>query len=215
MKNFSIFKSVPMVIGFVVLFTIFVTKTSYSQNPDKKEKQKTVILKVTTDKDGKTTVIDTTFTTPEGADPGEIEEMAEKLQEEMKGLEKEMEEMQVKVLVGLPDSAMRDSIHKFVEKMVVLNKGPKSHLKVCRTRPGDFDYEFNVPCPPGRMPCLEPFDDDNWNGYRTDHYKKAVRFGNKGQTLNDLIGDIPMDKVKNYSIKNTKYGKKIVIEIED
>jgi hypothetical protein len=37
----------------------------------------------------------------------------------------------------------------------------------------------------------------------------------EGQSLNDLLGDIPMDRVKHYSIKDTKNGKKIVIELEN
>jgi len=199
MKNFSIFKSIPVVIGFVVLFTIFVTKTSYSQNSTEKEKQKTVIMKVTTDKDGKTTVIDTTFTTPEGTDPQEIEEMAEKLQKEMEGLEKEMEEMQIKVLVGLPGSGMLDSLHNIGEKMVILKKGHITH----------------IPCPPDPPMDNEFFERHNWGGNWNDDDRKVFRFPHKGQTLTDILGDIPMEKVRNYSIKNTKYGKKIVIEIED
>jgi hypothetical protein len=33
--------------------------------------------------------------------------------------------------------------------------------------------------------------------------------------LNDLLGDIPMDRVKSYSIRDTKDGKKIVIELKN
>jgi len=36
-----------------------------------------------------------------------------------------------------------------------------------------------------------------------------------GGSLNDLLGDIPMDRVKSYSIKDTKNGKKIVIELNN
>ena len=42
-----------------------------------------------------------------------------------------------------------------------------------------------------------------------------MNFGGKGETLSDLLGDIPMDRVKNYSIKSKKGWKRIVIDVED
>jgi len=215
MKNFSIFKSISMVIGVIIMFTIFITKTGHSQTAEPKGKKKTIILKVTADKDGKNIVIDTTFITPEGTDPKEIEEMAEKLQKEMQGLEKEMEEVQVRVLLDLPDSAMIDSLHNVIDKMVILKKGPRKHMKIYANKPHEFEYEFNVPCPSDHMTGHEIFEGPGWSGYLGDQDKRVFRFEDKGQTLTDILGDIPMEKVRNYSIKNTKYGKKIVIEIED
>lgn len=35
------------------------------------------------------------------------------------------------------------------------------------------------------------------------------------ETLSDLIGEIPLDQVKQYSIKERKGGKRIIIDIDD
>ena len=37
----------------------------------------------------------------------------------------------------------------------------------------------------------------------------------KGESLSDVLGDIPMSSVKSYKIRDTKYGKKMVIEVND
>jgi hypothetical protein len=43
-----------------------------------------------------------------------------------------------------------------------------------------------------------------------------MRMGkDRGQSLNDVLGDIPMSRVKSYSIKDTKNGKRIVIDLEN
>ncbi|MEI7896055.1 MAG: hypothetical protein WCJ26_03390, partial [bacterium] len=39
--------------------------------------------------------------------------------------------------------------------------------------------------------------------------------GGSGQTLNDLLGEIPMERVTSYSIKDHKNGKRIVIDLSD
>ncbi|MFH1160482.1 MAG: hypothetical protein V1733_05995 [bacterium] len=37
----------------------------------------------------------------------------------------------------------------------------------------------------------------------------------RGETLSDVLGDIPMSAVKSYKIKETRDGKKITIEVSD
>ncbi|MBL7110394.1 MAG: hypothetical protein ISS19_00450 [Bacteroidales bacterium] len=37
----------------------------------------------------------------------------------------------------------------------------------------------------------------------------------KGESLNDVLGDIPMSAVKSYKIKETKNGKRIIIDVSD
>jgi hypothetical protein len=45
---------------------------------------------------------------------------------------------------------------------------------------------------------------------------RVMRFsGDHRQSLNDILGDIPMERVKSYSIKDTKNGKRIVIELNN
>ncbi|MFH1297594.1 MAG: hypothetical protein ABIJ04_10015 [Bacteroidota bacterium] len=42
-----------------------------------------------------------------------------------------------------------------------------------------------------------------------------VNPGKKGESLSDVLGDIPMSAVKSYKIRETKNGKRITIEISD
>jgi len=206
-----------MVIGFIIMLAIFITKTNYAQNTEIKDKgkKKTVILKIMADNNGKTTIIDTTFTMPEGSDLKEIQEMTDKLGKEMKGIEDEMKEMQFNILVDMSDSTQMDSLGNVVEKVVVLNKGHRNHFKMHCGEPNAFDYEFEVPSHRDIIRKFNDFDRQglarNWG----DHDERVYRFDNNGGSLTDILGNIPMERVRNYSIKDTKYGKKIVIEIED
>ncbi|MEI6455426.1 MAG: hypothetical protein WCO93_03985 [bacterium] len=217
MKNFSTFKSIPMMIGLALIFSIFIIKPVKAQNELKKEKNKTVVLKVVSDKDGKTTIIDTTFTTDD-IDPDALKKMAKELQIEMKGLEKEMKDVQVMITADIPDSGEMDSITKKIEKCIVIQRGPGGHVRVHGDKnPHRYEYKYNFdfPCEVGDLPSPEDFE-DIYRGHGNvfsggDFFYREKR----GETISDVIGDIPMSKVKNYSIKNTKYGKKIVIEIED
>jgi hypothetical protein len=64
------------------------------------------------------------------------------------------------------------------------------------------------------MPEVEGFE---WYGMDGGCDPHMFQFNHQdgGQTLSDIIGDIPMDRVKSYSIKDKKNGKRIVIDIED
>lgn len=77
-----------------------------------------------------------------------------------------------------------------------------------------YDYEFEVPCPPDVPPPMkrrEGFEGDYW----PDRDMRTFQYENKRPTLSDILGDIPLDRVKSYSIKDRKKGKRIIIDIED
>ncbi len=61
----------------------------------------------------------------------------------------------------------------------------------------DFDVDMDLPSPP-----------------KIRHFRH-FRNEDRGETLGDLLGDIPMDKVTRYSVKERKGGKRIVIEVEN
>lgn len=205
-------------IGVALIFSIFLIKPVKAQDEPKKENKKTIVLKVVSDKDGKTTVIDTTFTSTDEFDPEAVREMAEQMKVEMKDLQKELKDVQVMVMTDLSDSTSLDSLKKVMDKCVVIKTGPKGHCRVyAGQRPHRYEYKYNfdIPFEMKDIPSPEDFevihrDRGNWM-FGGDFNHRRIR----GETLSDVIGDIPMSKVKNYSIKNTKYGKKIVIEIED
>ena len=60
--------------------------------------------------------------------------------------------------------------------------------------PREFDREIFNECMPGPQGFAIP---------------------NRGESLNDVLGDIPMSRVKSYKVIDKKGGKRIIIDIQD
>src|ERR1035437_5383 len=86
-------------------------------------------------------------------------------------------------------------------------------MKNLQVEISDMDLpDFPTP-PEPPQPLIEEFNDDNAPEILNEENNRM--FGGRGESLNDILGDIPMDRVKSYSIKDTKDGKKIVIELKN
>jgi hypothetical protein len=191
MKIYPTKFNLALFIGVAMITAIFITRPAHSQEPAAKEGKKIIKIKIVTEEDGKTTMVDT--------------------------------------VMEMPDSASMDSIQDEIDKIIVIGKDGKHSRIRHRNQPYEFDYQFS-------MPDIEKeyqFDlnDNLENLDKLERLKdiesrlelnydlpdcRDVRIGKDGgQTLNDVLGDIPMDRVTNYSIKNTKHGKRIVIETEN
>jgi hypothetical protein len=80
--------------------------------------------------------------------------------------------------------------------------------------PHEFNFDYNYDFPEtGEFPqkFLREFRDDNIPGILEEEHQGRLK--GKDESLNDLLGDIPMDQVRSYSIRDTKDGKRIVIEL--
>jgi hypothetical protein len=168
MKKVQNTKSIALIMLITGLLTFILSFNVEAQDSLKTKGQKgVVVLKIQKDDNGKTTVIDTTFTitTPDGQE--ELEKYLKKHEAELKNLDEEL------------------------------------------------DYDFDIPCSPDipspHFPGFEGFEGEFMPGCDM----RVFRYDNKRQTLSDIIGDIPMDRVKSYSIKDRKNGKRITIDIED
>jgi len=191
MKNNSIKVKIAITIGVAAILAIFITKPAVSQETVKKDSPKKIMIKVVSDDNGKTTVFDTTM--------------------------------------EMPDSAMIDSIKQEIEKVIELGSGDKHCQFKVHKMPDGFSYKFDMPCPPECPMNLEELEGMDFEGiepgremeeYMCDHRapgmeRRIIRSGGHGQTLNDMLGDIPMDRVVSYSIKDRKGGKRIVIDLND
>lgn len=192
MKNpLSVSIKTAFACGVIAIMTIFITRPSFSQETVKKESQKKMTVKIIRDDSGKTTIIDTTM--------------------------------------DLTDSALADSIDQEIEKVIVMGEGGKHARIKCQRMPDGFRYNIKVPCPPDckmDMDELEGIDlgegfsgremeDCAMEGMPPGPPLRMMRPGGNGRTLNDLLGEIPMDRVVNYSIKDHKNGKRIVIDLID
>jgi hypothetical protein len=63
----------------------------------------------------------------------------------------------------------------------------------------------------GDIPSCIEFD--HKVGASDMHKRSLSRLGNG--SLSELLGDIPLERVKKYSVKDRKNGKRIVIDVED
>ena len=208
----------------VILSAILVLVFSFPAHAQDKKpgfsKQAKIVVKIKKGKDEKTMVIDTTFNLNDLKSQKELDEYIKKIDGDLNGGSDKMKNMEVTVNIpDLPDSLDSDSLESHI---ICIKKGDKSPCIYMRKLPGGFDYKFDIPCCPdlsdlsgcckkymkfGNMPeCKEKMRECE------DRMKE---FGEKEESLSDLLGDIPMDRVKSYKIKDTKNGKRIIIDVED
>ena len=161
----------------------------FSQESAGKKFQKKMVVKIVKDDNGKTTIYDTTM--------------------------------------DLPDSASTDAVKSEMRKVMIMKNGGKHPCIIYRNAPEGFSSNFDMPCPPGCMEEMEGMelegmapgmeaDDFILDGGAPPHGRgMMMRSGGSGQTLNDLLGEIPMERVVSYSIKDRKNGKRIIIDLND
>jgi hypothetical protein len=200
-----------LITGFLI-FT-FSLNIAAQDSAKTRSKKGVVVLKIKKDDNGKTTVIDTTFTLTDASGRQELEEFLKQHEKELKNLSEDLGNIEVMVdIPDVPDSMATDSL---IKQMKIITKDIRCPHFKWYNNPEGFDYEFEVPCHHDfpSPPCHgfegvedEYFLGDDWRGFK---YK------NKRQTLSYILGDIPMDRVKKYSIKDKKNGKKIIIEVEN
>ncbi len=212
------FRDILTIIGLSIVLTIFITRPGFSQDTTKTkgDKKVRIVAKIITDKDGKTQEFDTTINLNRDLKPGEEKEMIKNFELRVKDLGDEMKNLEVELNeIKLPDSGMMDSVQQLTERALRLSGGHGRHFRHnFAPRAFNYDYNFSIPdIPDTPRPFIEEFDDETTPGMIDTEIHGMLR--GKGESLNDLLGNIPMDRVKSYSIKDTKNGKRITIELND
>jgi hypothetical protein len=198
----------------VIILTVLAAMVSFKaagQDTDKSKKQATVKIKIVDDKNGKTRTIDTTFSLSGTPDEKEIQAYVKQLQGSMDEMNDRMKEFQVYVTV--PDS-LENELDSLQSQIQVIAKCPDMMQNICkhfRNNGEVFDFSLDLPEPPFPPDFPGNVDIRSFD----DGHMRMFSDRNAEQTLGDLLGDIPMSQVKNYSIKETKNGKRIVIDLED
>jgi hypothetical protein len=203
----------------IILCSIFLTGFVRAQDTKNDTQKKTVKIKVVKEKDGKKSVLDTTIIGTESLKEKDIDAMMEKLEKEMKGLESEMKKLDLDISVTLDDTGKIDSLKKEIRKVIMLGNGCCKGKVDIDCIPHCFNFGFdNIP------EIFEGVENEgNWEdvdgnifyyGTPGPEFNFRTQQKHSGGTLSDILGDIPMDRVKNYSIKETKNGKKITIEVD-
>ncbi|MGA2823266.1 MAG: hypothetical protein ABSE72_07040 [Bacteroidales bacterium] len=203
------FRDILTIFGLSIALTIFITRPGFSQDTTKMkgDKKVKIIAKIVEDKNGKRQEFDTTINLDRRLKPGEMKDMMKDFEMRFKDLGDQMKDLQVEMNeMMIPDSGMMDSVQRLTEKAFRLRGGlGNMHFRHnFSPRAFNYDYHFDFPeVPEPPQPMIEEFNEEI----------TPRMFKDKGESLNDLLGDIPMDRVKSYSIKDTKDGKRIIIEL--
>jgi hypothetical protein len=207
MKKFILVTLISVLITFALSFSVIAQDSTES-----KSKKAKIVLKIKKDYNGKTTVIDTTFTLSTPASHKEFDEYLKKHEEELDNLGKELENIEVFVdMPDFPDSMATDSL---IKQLKFVGKGIRTPHFNWHNRSQGYDYDFEVPCPPDFPPPMHR-NEGIERDYSRDHDMKSFHYENNRPTLSDILGDIPMDRVLSYSIKDRKNGKRIIIDLND
>lgn len=212
MKKTLIIKGITFSVFLTVLFILAGPGKGMAQDKKSKKPQKaTVVIKINKE-DGKTKIIDTTFVLSDPADHEKFEKYMKQYEGDLKSIEDNLKNMEVTVNIpDLDDSLKLDSLTK---QITVISKGmDHPHFKF-HERPEAFSYsyDFDTPAMPEAPGHFREFDPED---FMPEHDMKVMRFNQKGQSLNEILGEIPMDHVKSYSIKEKKNGKRITIDVSD
>jgi len=189
MKNALTFKSLLITLTLVL---IFVTGTK-GQDTVRANEGKAVIKMKIKDSSGKERTIDTTFIITDRESRAAFEEAMKEYQLAADEVAESLKE--IEVMVDLPEmEGLNDSLTKVIR---VYGHGQRVPEFRWHDRDGSYDYHF---------------DCQSAHAYPNSMIWKS-RDGE--ESLEDLIGDVPLDRVISYSVKNRKGIKRIIIEVED
>lgn len=210
-------RDILTVFGLSIVLTILLTRPVFSQDTTKikGDKKVRIVAKIVEDKNGKRQEFDTTINLDRKLKPSEEEEMMKHFQMRMKDLGDQMKDLEGELNeMKLPDSGMMDSVQRHLDRAFRNWEGPGNFHFRHKVNPREFNFDYNYDFPePGEFPqkFLREFREENLPRILEEEHQGRLK--GKGESLNDLLGDIPMDQVKSYSIKDTKDGKRIIIEL--
>lgn len=190
---------VAIALGLAAIF-LLPPKVS-SQDTVTGKPDKMISVKIKMDEDGKSFDIDTTFIIGEDFDEQAFQEAMREYHEQMKKVEQQM--MELEGQFNEQDlKEVQEEIRRSVREAHRVLPEIRGH---CRWigEPDDLEMQYM----PGSVHRMERM--------RVPHGIVGVRPGKKGETLSDILGDIPMSTVKSYRVKETKEGKRITIEVSD
>jgi len=199
-KSMSILK--PLVFAWLALaMTLLLSGEINAQDSLVKKPQKVITLKVDMDGDGKSFTIDTTIIIDENFDMDEFNETMMEYKVQVMDMEKCLKEMELE-LKGEDLEKMMHEIEVSLRDVNCDMPKVKAHCRGIRA-PHSIDKYHNQ----GNM----FFYGD------PDIHREMVRVRppRRGESLSDVLGDIPMRAVTSYKIKETKNGKRITIEVSD
>ncbi|MCX6280640.1 MAG: hypothetical protein NTU51_01590 [Bacteroidetes bacterium] len=187
-------------------------KVTVVAKSDSNDKEGKIHLKIIKEVNGKKTIVDTVVSSPGAMDGEELEALMKHVNCKMKDVEEQMKDIELYLGSG-SDSAMTDSSGHHNNYMFKFHGG-RGCPKICiKDFPEDFNYKFEMPEMPEFSECPEAHDQEFFT-HRTPG-PKLFSMQKRGESLSDVLGDIPMSRVKSYKIIDKKGGKRIVIDLID
>jgi len=203
MRTIHYFKEFALVTGIALILTLMLSKTSFSQDKaGNKDPKGTVRLRIEKDENGKRTVIDTSFNLSDKKERDAYEIFMKEQDTPSAAHNKAMKGIEVKIKdLGSLDSLDLDSLGNLEKRIRVFTEDGK-HFNIERS--GDSET-FGLPEPPApsEPPCWMDNDMPLSSGMECGS-------GN----LLDVLRSIPMNRVRNFRIKDNKHGTRIIIDVD-
>jgi len=231
MKAHSFHRTAAVLTGSALLLLFLLASFSLPAQ-DKKEQKVTVYaspgsqdnqnqqgvykIKIIKDDNGKKVVIDTTISIKGGMDKEKLDEWIGNLEGQMADLEEQIKDLRLS-FGSYKDTAVNDSSGHRRAYSFRFHSGPSCHGITGYENPGEFNYHFEMPDFPEIHEFPELMERDRENGWQGHSQGSGVLVipGRGGESLRDVLGNIPMSRVKSYKIIDKKGGKRIIIDLDN
>lgn len=193
-----------------------VTVYASSDSQDKQNQQGVYKIKIIKDDNGKKIVIDTTISMKGVMDKENLDELMGNLEGQMEDLKEQMKDLQLS-FGSLEDTAVNDSSGHHRAYSFRFHSGPSCHGIIGYKNPGEFNYHFEMPDFPEIHEFPELKEREWRNGWQEYSHGPQVMVlpGRGGESLMDVLGNIPISRVKSYKVIDKKSGKRIIIDLDN
>jgi hypothetical protein len=193
-------------------------KITVSASSDPKEKDGKMKVRIIKVENGKRTELDTVINAPGGIESADLEKLMKDMHIQMKNAESDMKEAGDKMkniqiyINGMDDSISSDSSAKCMHKYRFNTPDccPRFHH---RDFAHSFNYNFEMPGISEPNDAEDELENEFFGSAALG--SQAIAMPGKGESLSDVLGNIPMSRVKSYKIIDKKGGKRIIIDVQD
>lgn len=193
-------------------------KVTVYASSEPKAKDGKMKVRIVKEENGKRSELDTVINTQGGIEGADLDKLMKDMHVQIKDAESEMKEAgdqmkNIQIYInGMDDSVSGDSSSKCQRMYKFSMPGccPRFHD---RDFSHAFNYNFEMPDIPQSPDMDEELENEFFHG--PAHGQQFFEMPDKGESLSDVLGNIPMSRVKSYKIIDKKGGKRIIIDVQD
>ncbi|MGE5424235.1 MAG: hypothetical protein ACM3N9_02660 [Syntrophothermus sp.] len=195
--------------GILLLSIPFLTLPAQGFSQDSIQKKQKTKIRIEKEENGKTTVFDTTFDSNMDAAMDQVDKIMKENDLRMEDLNDQMKKFEV--YISRFDSSMQDSSMNIARNFIF--RGDRdNHFRIPQ-HPQGFNYDFDIEIP--ELPELPDPGQFEYSIPAPPEMSHGGMFRQRGESLSDVLGDIPMSHVKSYKVKETRNGKRITIDLDE